>query len=169
VKVVNKFGCNAALWCSQSTKDGLEAIKWLESIGNDINCINFNGHSVLHKSAQRGNQHFCKWIICRFERSKAANSLSLISPDAENCCPSDLAGMEGHSQLAEWLARQESEIALCAFTESQAVESMCIPVWLKDGIRGAKHTVNRTNLRGLYESGAGIRRMSAHIVSPCNK
>ena len=76
--------------------------------------------------------------------------------------------MEGHSNLAEWLALQESEITLYVFTRIHGEESIYVPSWLKDGIKGAKHIANITNLRGLYESGAGVRRISAHIALSCN-
>jgi len=163
--VVNTFGCNAALWCSQSTGDVLEAIRWLESIGNDIKQINFNGHSVLHKAAQRGNNRFCQWVICRFGCRDSTDLLALISPDKENCCPSDLAGMEGHNRLAKWLALEEVKIALHAFKVNKDGQSnIYMPLWLKDGIEGARHAVNRYNVNDFYESGAAIRRISASIV-----
>lgn len=33
----------------------------------------------------------------------------LIGPDAEGACPSDLCGMNGHDNLAEWLSKQECD------------------------------------------------------------
>jgi hypothetical protein len=83
--------------------------------------VNHNGHGVLHKAAQRGQRDVGEWFVQTFlcpegsststpvdERNKI---LSLLGPDIEGYCPSDLAGMEGHEKFAQWLAT--IEIQLC--------------------------------------------------------
>ena len=39
------------------------------------------------------------------------------------------------------------------------------PQWLSDGVSNAKHLVNRFGLEGLFEKGAGLKKMCAHIAA----
>lgn len=159
---VNSFGCNAVLWSAQSATSGLEALQWLKLIGLDAGLINFNGHGMLHKSAQRGKVDVCCWV---FEFAKKDdNGLDLllqIAPDTEGCCPSDLAGMEGFEVLAEWLTVRETEIAQKSFENSVEDDR---PKWLTAGVSDARHSNNRYGLQGAYENGAGVKKMCAFIV-----
>ena len=159
---VNSFGCNAVLWSAQSATSGLEALQWLKSTGLDAGLINFNGHGMLHKSAQRGKVDVCYWV---FEFAKEDdNGLDLllqIAPDTEGCCPSDLAGMEGFEVLAQWLTVQETEIAQKSFENSVEDDR---PEWLTAGVSDARHSNNRYGLEGTYENGAGVKKMCAFIV-----
>ena len=79
----NKFGCNAALWIAQgkeesnTTSDSFlsakgeetfedrtnKVLEWLFSIGCNIFQVNENGHSVLHKAAQRERHKVCEWFL----------------------------------------------------------------------------------------------------------
>ena len=160
IKSVNSFGCNAILWSAQSTQSGLKAIQFLEKIGCDSKKINSNGHGVLHKSAQRGKKDVCEWIFLEMERQAQMNSLVMIAPDAEYCCPSDLAGMEGHKELAKWLV--DKEIELCI--EALNVKNDCsIPSWLEEGLLNAKHLANRSGLHDLWEGGAAVKKIATFI------
>jgi len=148
VGVINAFGCNAALWCAQSVEENLDAIKWLESIGGDIGLINYNGHSVLHKSAQRGKMNFCRWIIHSVDHVlQGVDSLTFVTPDADSYCPSDLAKMEGHTKLVEFLALWECEVASKAIQQYQEGGRISLPLWLMDRIDSTKNTIDRTALR----------------------
>ena len=162
VRKVNSFGCNAVLWSAQSVISGLESLQWLKAIGLDVGLINSNGHGMLHKSAQRGKEHVCRWV---FESAtQGENSMDLllqVAPDAEDCCPSDLAGMEGFEVLARWLVIQEQKISQRYFDDSS--EDGC-PRWLKDGVANARHTSNRYGLEGTYERGAAVKKMCARIA-----
>jgi ankyrin repeat protein len=168
--IVNIFGCNAALWSAQSSRSDLNAIKWLYSIGCDISLVNSNGHGMLHKSAQRGKDDVCKWMLSVAESSDASNIIplhvfKLMGPDAENCFPSDLAGMEKHTSLARWLASKEVEVCSKAFQNCFKNDMTALPPWLKEGIGNARHEVNRVGVGDLWERGAGIRRVCASIFS----
>ena len=105
VHASNSFGCNAILWAAQGV-GGLDVMRWLHSIRCDIFQVNANGHSVVHKSAQRGNRKVIEWMCSSHKR----RSVSLIGPDQEGCRPSDLARMEGHSELAGWLRTLETTL-----------------------------------------------------------
>ena len=125
---------------------------------------------------KRGNKEICKWILscrCAFldndefskdlisiESKEFGSILQLISPDDELNCPSDLAGAAGHEILAEWLSVKEIDIATALYVHNH----LKMPKWLEDGISEARHLHNRTGLQGLWESGAGIRKISSHIV-----
>ncbi len=173
MKSVNSFGCNAILWSAQSSQSGLEAIQFLEKIGVKVQMINSNGHGVLHKSAQRGKKDVCDWIFGLMKKApllgsggtdgkekQQLNLLSMIAPDAENCCPSDLAGMEGHSDLAQWLVNQEKKVCFAALKEKN---NQCIPSWLEKALHDAKHLANRSGLDGLWENGAAVKKIAAFI------
>jgi ankyrin repeat protein len=111
---VNSFGCSPVLWCSQGVGgNGLKALQWLQSRGCNMKRVNNNGHGVLHKAAQRGQQDIVEWFIKMvLESTKEVNKLlALIGPDTEGYCPSDLAGMEGHSDLAVLLAITEVNVS----------------------------------------------------------
>jgi ankyrin repeat protein len=99
----NSFGCNAVLWCAQGEGNVLDAIKWLNDIGCDFSLVNSNGHGPLHKAAQRGRSDLVDWLVDHRPEIR----FNWIGPDADGCCPSDLAGMEGHIQLAKKLAKEE--------------------------------------------------------------
>jgi hypothetical protein len=93
-----------------------------------MDILNHNGHGVLHKAAQRGQGEVCQWFwtnivwpkVCMATTAPAEPSLlssssiatawQLIGPDQEGYCPSDLAGMEGHDEVVQWLVQQEIKL-----------------------------------------------------------
>lgn len=102
IHALNSFGCSPVLWCSQGTHgDGLVALQWLYDKGCEISLINHNGHGILHKSAQRGQQNVAEWFVTKqfagvisssTENDNNSNSIStkqrenlltLIGPDNE--------------------------------------------------------------------------------------
>jgi ankyrin repeat protein len=48
----NEFGCNAIQWAAQTDDVGM--CRWLAGLGLDLSIINHNGHSALHKAANKG-------------------------------------------------------------------------------------------------------------------
>jgi ankyrin repeat protein len=128
------------LWCSQGAATA-ETLSWLYASGADFRLVNDNGHSALHKAAQRGNTSACKWLVDMFlhEEQEDFDGFLLIGPDAEGACPSDLCGMNGHEILAEWIAKQECDYVrrhLNAYEPSlkcrKLLNSTALPTWLKD-------------------------------------
>ena len=106
MQVVNKFGCNALLWAAQGTATPA-TMEWLvEVTGCAITHTNGNGHSILHKAAQRNRPDIAAWFetyvlkICNDANQDYRSILILLGPDGEGCTPSDLAGIEGHQKLA---------------------------------------------------------------------
>mmetsp|Transcript_9350 Transcript_9350/g.14515 ORF Transcript_9350/g.14515 Transcript_9350/m.14515 type:complete len:140 (+) Transcript_9350:167-586(+) len=129
-------------------------MKWLASIGCDLFHINENGHGILHKAAQRGNLDLCKWIVHSIV-SKCVNvSLRLVGPDKEVCTPSDLAGMEGHYELAQFIAKSEVELVRSLSQASEGLERDC-PSWLFDHPLICEQTDNNWS----WASGCGLSRM----------
>ena len=118
IHVLNSYGCSPVLWCSQGTNgDGLKALKWLRDRGCNMKLVNHNGHGVLHKAAQRGQRDVAEWLVreeCNNHvktRDTDRNALlALVGPDIEGYCPSDLAGMEGYHDFANWLVTVEIRI-----------------------------------------------------------
>jgi hypothetical protein len=59
--------------------------------------------------------------------------LQLVGPDSDGCTPSDLAGMEGHEELAAWVATQETKSVQIAMTMEASFEP---PKWLVEAPEG---------------------------------
>ena len=173
VHAVNSFGCNATLWAAQG-EGGLEILKWLRDVGCHMR-INGNGHSVLHKSAQRGKREVIEWVLSKIDNHRCCEIINLIGPDQEEHCPSDLAGMEGHADLAEWLAEREKELAVRFYrniaagrVSRNARDGIDLPEWLAKGIREVEGTskliIGSKMQMNAWEAGGGIRRMCCHVI-----
>ena len=147
VHKINLFGCNAVLWCAQGEGNRLESMKWLRSIGCQMSLTNSNGHGALHKAAQRGRGDLVNWLM---EEVEQVTSLDWIGPDSEGCCPSDLAGMEGHVELA--LSLVEHEAALVRVFHNDG-DNATIPGWLTSRNDDIKYASN------VWEPWGGTRRM----------
>ena len=179
VQKSNSFGCDAVLWCAQG-EGTVESMRWLQSIGFKLMRINLNGHGALHKAAQRKRRELCEWL-CRSvydEIDESEISVGLfdnIGPDAEGCCPSDLAGMAGDDELALFIAKQETRLACLWFTlllESDAVivdsdlqdnrVPDSLPKWLqRDDIFA---TINMTERElNVWEPRGGARRIMSSL------
>jgi ankyrin repeat protein len=165
---VNSFGCSPVLWCSQGTNgDGLAALQWLKEQGCLMQRVNNNGHGVLHKAAQRGQQDVGEWFVkeCILngvedaDKKQAENLLLLVGPDVEGYCPSDLAGMEGHEDFAKFLAKVEMNV--CQLLN-------CLPqCTLPDGYCGALFVSARmgNELMCTWEKYGGLRRMKSCLMN----
>lgn len=106
VGACNVHGCSAVMWCAQGVS-GEDAMELLRTRGAAFAAVNANGHSVLHKAAQRGKRDVCAWLLSR------AQDLGLgrrhASHDLEGFTPDTLARVEGHTELADWLMGQLRE------------------------------------------------------------
>ena len=165
IHALNSYGCSPVLWCSQGTNgNGLQALKWLRDKGCTLRLVNHNGHGVLHKAAQRGQRDVAEWLV-EEECSSLFNSraptetstknifLTMIGPDVEGYCPSDLAGMEGHEEFAVWLA--SIEIKVCKRLK-------CAPTYeIPQGFSF------QTNVSSdcMWEQYGGLRRIQSAVAS----
>jgi hypothetical protein len=86
-------------------------MEWLVSVGCLVDLVISNGHSVLNEAAQRGRKDsICPWFFARIlhldqTAEHSGNTgmpidLLLVAPDSNGYTTSDLAGMEGHEELA---------------------------------------------------------------------
>jgi len=167
----NCFGCNAVLWCAQGDGD-LAVIEYLESISCDLGSINSNGHGVLHKAAQRGNWKLCQYFFSKLlhnelaglksdEREMAISMIQFVAPDIGGCCPSDLAGMEGHEKLAKWLVNEES-------LATKFVVPSTLPDWIctlieNEFLSDVKFCVEWA--KTFWGRGGGARRMALSFLN----
>lgn len=131
IHVENSFGCNAVLWTAQGDAT-IESLSWLLQAGMDFYTVNANGHTALHKAAQRGSMTACEWIVNTLMRDDP-RGLVFIAPDAEGHCPSDLCSMDGHKELAEWLLSIE-----CSFIQRYAAANKSLPAWLQEEMNTSK-------------------------------
>lgn len=147
----NAYGCNAALWCAQGEGDEC-TMEWLQSVGCPMAVVNSNGHGVFHKAAQRGRRDICEWFCQELQDDCVAN-LRLIGPDSDGCTPSDLAGMEGHEELAVWVAEQETHLVALAAQE----KGFEAPTWIMETPEGVAMLAPSNRL--VWEPWAGLRRL----------
>lgn len=144
----NSFGCNAVLWCAQGCGN-LESMKFLSAIdGMDMTLVNTNGHGSLHKAAQRGQDDVVKWLV-HHENNLRKFQFSWIGPDSDDCCPSDLAGMEGYYNLAEELVAIEKKLLETLY---QQKKPCILDWWKKNQKRKCKFSSH------VWEPGGGVRR-----------
>lgn len=163
---MNSFGCNAVLWCAQGDGD-LAVVKYLHTIGCKVSSINCNGHGVLHKAAQRGNDGVCQWFLSQFHQCHndlCSEDLTIlhISPDIEGCCPSDLAGMEGHEELAKYLSVNEQTLASRILLSALSP----LPEWVRTSIEkeyvSIKHSMEWAQT--FWGPGGGVRRIAHTFI-----
>ncbi|KAG7373158.1 ankyrin repeat domain protein [Nitzschia inconspicua] len=169
---VNSFGCSPVLWCSQGTRgDGLAALKWLKVQGCRMRRVNNNGHGVLHKAAQRGQREVGEWFVreCIWNNITVVKSkedvdeiLALVSPDTEGYCPSDLAGMEGHTDFAKFLAQVEMKVCQTL----QRLPSFELPNGYCDGgsVVGPSDLIDHMDIICIWERYGGLRRMKSSLL-----
>jgi ankyrin repeat protein len=170
----------------------VQVIELLESVGCPIYTINNAGHGVLHKAAQRGNRALCEWYMLErlipslkeqfrsrneenktmIDQSNINHYLQLIGPDNDGCSPSDLAGMEHHTDLGVFLAQQEEIVVdiICqtfASTSANQVEIIAtanfisiFPSWLQSQSLPARNQEEHM----LFEPWAGVHRMRSKVT-----
>jgi len=93
---LNRYGCNAGQWAAQT--DDVAMCAWLRRVGLDLKLLNHNGHSCLHKAAVKGRRRVCEWLVA--EGDLRAEHMR---PDQDGNTPAQMARLEGHTQLADWL------------------------------------------------------------------
>jgi len=175
IHVLNNYGCSPVLWCSQGTNgNGLDALKWLRERGCNMKLVNHNGHGVLHKAAQRGQRAIAEWLIREECGSLIAVPtatstyssigtternifLTLVGPDIEGYCPSDLAGMEGHDDFAKWLVTVE--IRMCRALDCIPVYE--IPAGYSSDCASFKNTASTSYV---WEKYGGLRRIRSAVM-----
>ena len=153
VKHLNSYGCNAALWAAQG-EGTAQTMEWLESVGCPTFLVNNAGHGVLHKAAQRGRKDVCEWFWDRLlENCSQTDSehctLELIGPDNDGLMPSDLAGMEGHEDLALFLVEKEVHLVKLV----RAATEKCPPSWFSQAVVPSKQRI--------WEPWAGVARLKS--------
>lgn len=166
IRKENSFGCNAVLWCAQG-KGTVETMKWLESIGLNLLSTNTNGHTVLHKAAQRKRKDLCEWLCTSVFESADGNDtrrslLDLIGPDTEGFCPSDLAGAAGDDELALFVAKQETRLAHLWVAQDRRVRGK-LPEWLQQQNSLSTLIMDEDKLN-VWEPQGGVRRIQLSLT-----
>jgi Ankyrin repeats (3 copies) len=188
VGTVNQFGCNAILWAAQGCGD-ISVFEWLIKVGCPYWVLNHSGHGILHKGAQRGRRDVCVWFIERMtawieneaplplrETNSCACSavLKQLGPDNDRCTPSDLAGMEHHEALANYLSEQEQHLISMMAAYISSTED-ALPHWLSNVPKSSMYSDSeRRKHQMTWEPGAGVFRMQSvlynhrqRVASPC--
>jgi len=96
---LNSFGCNASQWCAQH--GDVELMKTLQKRGLDLHQINYNGHSVLHKAAYKGNADACRWFMATCEEGGLGLGLEHVCEDSDGQDPCFFARANGYEGLSQ--------------------------------------------------------------------
>jgi ankyrin repeat protein len=104
-KALNAYGCNAGQWAAQS--GDVDSLAWLHAQGLDLGVLNHNGHSVLHKAAQKGRAEACDWLLRHAGLGKRH-----MRADSDGNTPARMAAAEGHAELAQWLQARAEEMEI---------------------------------------------------------
>lgn len=144
-------------------------MEWLLESGSDFCLINSNGHSALHKAAQRGCSGTIKWLVNTFIQHDTNGSASLIAPDNEGNCPSDLCGMEGHESLAQWISKQECNYFMQSILNGKTAGcysgKVRLPLWLEQELHEVRsHSVSLINNYSQWGTGCGVRRIALNLL-----
>ena len=142
----NQYGCSPLLWAAQGANSTVELMEWLTKYTPWWQ-RNHSGHGVLHKAAQRGRANVCRWFVERCLLVEQCQ-LDVVGPDEDGATPSDLAGMEGHEELARYLADVE-------MTYVKRYSAADRPTWLREPYAPEP--------RYEWENGAGILRMRSTL------
>jgi hypothetical protein len=97
-----------------------------------------------------------------YDIKSAIAHFGLIGPDTDGCCPSDLAGMEGHDVLARTLAEYEALLARRLYREGPMLDAVTdnVPSWLSPN---ASRDGDDACL-DVWEPFAGIKRINRALV-----
>jgi len=157
VHMPNTFGCNAVLWCAQGEGVRLETIEWLKAIGCKMSIVNANGHGALHKAAQRGRGDIVEWLVTELRNEI---EFAWIGPDSDGYCPSDLAGVGGHIELAEKIAKFEIDLATYLIAKVGGTDDELLPEWLTR----RKYCYSHQHSLYLWEPWAGVARIQNRLL-----
>lgn len=111
-QTVNSFGCNMAMWVSQSPQheSAMQLCKYFAQLGVNFTLINHNGQGCLHKAAQRGNRPVCEWLLKQIK----LGAEHFAPNENEKSRPFELAKFAGHDELAKYLEQPNVAEALAA-------------------------------------------------------
>ena len=161
IHLTNIFGCNSVLWAAQGAGSCV-IMSWLFEVGLDFTLINSNGHGALHKAAQRGSEEVVHWLVNSVLCNKSSIAWDMLKPDEEGHCPSDLAQMEHHEQLAQEISKHECDCIIGLVggnaTSVDALIISDIPSWLKQALLEVK-THSSCGVQS-----TGIKRMALRLI-----
>jgi len=105
----NAWGCTSAHWVAMTLNTNSDQVHELCSYlqnecAVDFGCRQQQGHSALHKAAQRQNQHVLEWMAsndCRLGRNELA---AAAAPDQGGHVPSEIwRALGGTQSVAQWM------------------------------------------------------------------
>lgn len=105
----NAWGCSAAHWAamtlSERTADVHEVCQLLQRYGVSFVARQHQGHSPLHKAAQKKNQHVLQWMASKDAGLSKEDLQAAASPDLlGGHCPSDIwLNLGGDQDFGDWM------------------------------------------------------------------
>jgi ankyrin repeat protein len=112
----NDWGCTSAHWVAMTLNDNADQVATLctylqDECGVDFGARQHQGHSPLHKAAQRGNRHVLEWMASPQCRLASAELQAAAAPDQGGHTPSEIWRHMGNeeatkSAVAKWMECQ---------------------------------------------------------------
>ena len=108
VNLANSWGCNASHWIAMNINDNhsevIDACNFLyHNCQLPFHTIQNQGHSAVHKAAQRKNLHIIKWMA---DSLKEEEKLAVGQQDDGGNCPSDiLESFGGDKESILWMKK----------------------------------------------------------------
>ena len=94
---LNIFGCNASQWCALN--GSIDQFNSLMIRGMNVQLLNRNGHSVLHKAAMKGHQDLALWLVKPIIEGGCGFGLNHMLPDDDGFTPMSFARANGYDEL----------------------------------------------------------------------
>jgi ankyrin repeat protein len=106
----NDWGCTAVHWIAMTKCDSTTAVweccEFLQQLGVSFVTRQSQGHSTLHKAAQRLNKHVIEWMA-REARLSYSEKQIVAKPDHGGYTPSDIwKSMGGEKSFGEWMKHE---------------------------------------------------------------
>lgn len=106
----NDWGCTAAHWIAMTKCDSAPAVseccQFLQQLGVSFLTPQSQGHSPLHKAAQRQNRHVIEWMAGEAGLSFSQKQV-VAKPDQGQYTPSDIWKSVGGDKLfGEWMKHE---------------------------------------------------------------
>eukprot|EP00934_Nitzschia_sp_Nitz4_P001901 Nitzschia sp. Nitz4//scaffold163_size50693//35809//37155//NITZ4_006992-RA/size50693-processed-gene-0.34-mRNA-1//1//CDS//3329538043//1901//frame0 len=105
----NEWGCSPAHWVAMTISSDATAVQelcdyLLQECSVDFTALQRQGHSPLHKAAQRKNEQILRWMARQFPSEELQ---ACAKPDVGGHCPSDIwKSVGGDEKVYQWMVNE---------------------------------------------------------------
>lgn len=114
-RTLNGYACNAVQYAAM--REDVAMCVYLRDLGLDLGLLNRNGHSALHKAANKGRLEVCQWLLGEGGLVPERHMLA----DMDGNTPSLMARFDGHTAVADYLEGIENGMSRSIPPDAPAV------------------------------------------------